>query len=119
MDLSVSQMMQLQRELYGLHRDQWVAREPEFGRDHILYMIEEVGEVISILKKKGNGAVMTDPAVRSAFLEEMSDILMYYTDVLLCYQVSAQELSEAYAKKSARNMGRDYAAEYKELFKNG
>ena len=52
--------------------------EPEYGKDFILYMIEEIGECIAILKKKGSAAIMEDPAVREAFLSEMADVLMYY-----------------------------------------
>ena len=38
-------------------------------------MIEEVGECISIIKKKGDDAIMNDEAVRKAFVEEMGDVL--------------------------------------------
>ncbi len=82
-------------------------------------MVEEIGETIAILKKKGSTEVMQDANVRAAFLEEMSDILMYYTDILLCFHVTPQELAEAYQHKHRRNIGRDYTQEYKELYHNG
>lgn len=116
MDLSISQMMQLQRELFELHKDKWTPMEPEFGKDFILYMIEEVGEVIAILKKKGHTAVMEDEAVRQAFLAEMADVLMYYHDTLLRFQVTPKEISEAYNKKHGYDMKRDYESEYKEQY---
>lgn len=116
MDLSISQLMQMQRELFDLRKDQWNPRDPENGKEHILYMIEEIGETIAILKKKGNGAVMEDAAVRGAFLEELADILMYYTDVLLCYHVTPEEFGSAYLQKHNRNMGRNYSEEYQELY---
>ena len=119
MDLSISQMMRMQKALFEPHKDKWHPMEPKYGRDFILYMIEEVGETIAILIKKGSGAVMEDPEVRAAFLEEMADVLMYYNDVLLRFQVTPEEISEAYAKKHARNMGRDYTQEYEELYHNG
>ncbi len=119
MDLTISHMMQMQRELYERHKDHWNPREPEFGKDHILYMIEEIGETIAILKKKGNKAILENEAVRQAFLEEMADILMYYVDILLCYDVSPEEISLAFTKKHLKNMDRDYTAEYKELYTNG
>ena len=77
MDLSISRMMQLQQALFEQNKDKWSPMEPEYGKDFILYMVEEIGEVIAILKKKGSGAVMEDPAVRAAFLSEMADVLMY------------------------------------------
>lgn len=116
MDLSISQMMQLQRELFEPHKDKWQPMEPQYGRDFILYMIEEVGEVIAILKKKGSSAVMEDPAVRAAFLSEMADVLMYYHDILLRFHVTAEEISEAYAKKHGYDMKRNYDQEYKEKY---
>ncbi len=119
MDISVSQMMHMQKELFELHKDKWSPMEPEYGKDFILYMVEEIGETIAILKKKGSDAVLSDPDVRSAFLEEMADVLMYYNDILLRFHVTPEEISEAYLRKHARNMGRDYTHEYEELYHNG
>ena len=116
MDLSISQMMQLQKELFEPHKDTWHPMEPEYGKDFILYMIEEVGEAIAILKKKGSAAVMEDPAVRDAFLSEMADVLMYYHDILLRFHVTPEEISEAYARKHGIDMQRDYDSEYKEKY---
>lgn len=116
MDLSISQMMQLQRELFELHKDKWTPMEPEFGKDFILYMIEEVGEAIAVIKKKGSAAIMEDPAVRQAFLAEMADVLMYYHDTLLRFHVTPEEISEAYAKKHGYDMQRNYDSEYKEKY---
>ncbi len=118
MDLSISQLMDLQRQQYEHHKDRWNPREPEFGRDHILYMIEEIGEVVAILKKKSTDDVLEDPVVRAAFLEEMSDILMYYMDVLMCFHASPEEISDAFRNKAQRNMGRDYQKEYSRKYTN-
>ena len=114
MDLSVNDMMRMQKALYLLHKNEWSPLEPEYGKDSVLYMVEEVGEVIAILKKKGNDAVISDPQVRQRFLEEMADVLMYYHDVLLRYHVTADEISCAYQDKHLRNMNRDFTREYKE-----
>lgn len=116
MDLSISQMMDLQKELFELHKDKWTPMEPEFGKDFILYMVEEVGEAIAVIKKKGHAAIMEDPAVRGAFLAEMADVLMYYHDILLRFRVTPEEISEAYAKKHSYDMARDYTREYKEKY---
>lgn len=116
MDLSISQMMQMQKELFEPHKDKWHPMEPEYGKDFILYMVEEIGEAIAVIKKKGSSAIMEDSAVREAFLSEMADVLMYYHDVLLRYHVTAEEISEAYAKKHSTDMERDYTKEYKEQY---
>lgn len=116
MDLQLSQLMEMQKSLYEQNKTHWNPREPENGRNHILYMIEEIGEMIAILKKKGDAAPMEDAAVRTAFLEELVDVMMYYTDVLLCFHVTPEEFSEAFVQKHEKNMTRNYQREYKELY---
>ncbi len=116
MDLSISQMMQMQKQLFEPHKDTWPPMKPEYGKDYILFMVEEIGEAIAVLKKKGSDAVMEDPAVRRAFLSEMADILMYYNDVLLRFGVTPTEISEAFIGKHDFDMSRNYAKEYEEKY---
>ena len=40
---------------------------------------------------------------------------MYYMDTLLRYQITPEEISKTYQEKHNRNMGRNYAEEYKKL----
>ena len=119
MDLKISQMMDMQKRLFSLHQLEWPPMEPSQGKTMMLYMVEEMGEAIAVLKKKGDDAVMGDPDVRAAFVEEMADALMYYMETLLRYQVTPEEISESYVRKHSRNMGRDYKQEYEELYHNG
>ncbi len=119
MDLSISQMMQLQKELFEPNSKKWPPMEPEYGKDYVLFLVEEIGEVIAILKKKGSAAIVSDASVRDAFLEEMADVLMYYHDILLRFRVTPEEISQAYIKKHCKNLGRNYTEEYKELYRNG
>lgn len=119
MDLSISQMLSMQRELFERHKDTWSPMAPEYGRDFFLYMVEELGEAIAVIKKKGCGTIMEDREVRDAFLTEMADVLMYYNEILLRFHITPEEISDAYSRKHARNMGRDYTKEYKELYHNG
>ena len=114
MDLSISQMMRMQQELFEPHKDKWHPMEPEYGKDFILYMVEEIGEAIAIIKKKGSTAIMEDEGVRQAFLSEMADVLMYYHDVLLRYHVTPEEISQAFARKHCFDMERDYETEYRD-----
>lgn len=105
-DLRISDMMDMQNALWSLHQKNWAPMEAAYARESLLWMIEEVGESIAIIKKMGDQAIMNDPAVRAHFLEEMSDVLMYFHDVLLRYNVSADEISQAYVAKHARNLTR-------------
>ena len=114
-DIKISDMMQMQQELWELHKDKWSPMEPKFGRNFVLYMVEELGECIAVIKKKGDTAIAEVPAVRAHFVEEMSDVLMYYMDTLLRYGITPEELSEAFIRKHCKNMGRDYDGEYQKL----
>ena len=111
-DLSVSQMLELSYRLWEKHKDTWSPMKPEYGKDFILYMIEEIGEAIAIIKKKGEEQIMDISEVRERFIEELGDVIMYYMDVLNRFHISAEEFSGIYLKKFESNMNRDYKKQY-------
>ena len=106
-DLKFSDIMDMQRQLQKKHIGEWAALTPDYGRNCILWMIEELGEAVSVIKKRGETYIMNDPVIRAAFVEEFVDVLMFMTDAFLCYGINAAELSAAFIKKHTRNMGRD------------
>jgi hypothetical protein len=67
-DLSFSEMLKMQYELWEKHKDTWSPLEPEFARDSLLWMIGEAGEVIDIIKKCGETRIMTDSNVKLALI---------------------------------------------------
>lgn len=66
----------------------------------------EAGEVADIIKKKGDAKIMEDDEVRNHFIEEMCDVMMYFNDVMLCYDIKPKELIDIYRKKHNTNMKR-------------
>ena len=110
-ELTFSEAMTLQDRLLAAHPE-WGERTIDKGRDYLLYIVDELGEVIAILKKQGEARVMDDPAVRAHFLEEVSDVLMYYTEMLMAYQITPGELARAFRDKHQRNLIRDYESEH-------
>ncbi len=107
-DLSISEMKQMQSELYERNKERWGDKEPKHAKSHILYMIEEIGECISIIKKKGINAIMENRDVRDRFLEELSDVEMYYVEILNRLEITPEEISNAYIEKHNINMKRNY-----------
>ena len=105
-DFGVNEMLAMQKSLQDKYRDIWEPISPEVGKNKLLWMIGEIGEVIDIIKKHGGDAVCQDEQLRARLVEEMADVLMYYNDVLLCYGISAAELKSSYADKFAKNMRR-------------
>ena len=105
-DFSLNEMLEMQRTLQEQYKDKWKPINPERGKDQLLWMIGEIGEVIDIIKKHGGEAASQDKELRAQLVEEMADVLMYYNDVLLCYGISAEELKQSYICKFEKNMKR-------------
>jgi NTP pyrophosphatase (non-canonical NTP hydrolase) len=105
-DFGINEMLEMQKALQERYRERWEPLCPHQGKDHLLWMIGEIGEVIDIVKKHGGEAATRDPRLREHLVEELADVLMFYNDVLLCYGISAEELKQSYAKKHERNMNR-------------
>lgn len=84
-DFGVNEMLEMQRALQEKYKDIWKPICPGRGKDQLLWMIGELGEVIDIIKKHGAENACQTEKVREHLVEELADVLMYYTDVLLCY----------------------------------
>ena len=115
-DLSISEMKKMQLELYEENKEKWNDMEPGAAKSHILYMVEEIGECISIIKKKGITAIMENPDVRERFLEEITDVQNYYIEVLNRLNITSEEFSKAYIEKHNTNMKRNYEKDNKEKY---
>ena len=87
----------------------WIrSRDPEHGAYSLLWSIDELGEAISIIKKKGEDGIMHNPAVREHFVEEVADHLMYIFDMMECFGITAEEFTDVYVRKFERNLGRNW-----------
>ena len=94
----------MQRTLQEKYKERWEGISPDVGKNKLLWMIGEVGEVIDIVKKHGCQHACSDQTLRAALTEELADVLMYYNDVLLCFGITPEELKSAYTDKFRRNM---------------
>ena len=105
-DFSMNEMQEMQKQLQEKYKDQWGGLSPEIGKNQLLWMIGEIGEVIDIVKKNGSEKACTDENLRKDLVEEMADVLMYYNDIMLCYGITADELKQSYTRKFEKNMKR-------------
>lgn len=105
-DFSINEMQEMQKALQEKYKDKWEGISPEIGKNKLLWMIGEIGEVIDIVKQNGGTKASTDESLRKDLVEELADVLMYYNDVLLCYGISAEELKKIYTEKFEKNMKR-------------
>lgn len=105
-DFGINEMLDMQRALQEKYKDKWEGISPEVGKNKLLWMIGEAGEVIDIIKKHGDQAACGQSELREHLVEELADVLMYFNDVLLCYGITADELKRVYTDKFRRNMTR-------------
>jgi len=112
MSLSIQQLLDIQSALQEKYKGIWEGDSPETAQHHLLYAVEEIGEVSAILKKRGPRAVAENADIRARFCEEMADVFMYLSDVLLCCSATAEEFEAAYRKKAEKNLKRDFVSEH-------
>lgn len=107
MDGKISQFLKMQHDL-AVEKG-WISdRTPEKAPFSILWSIDELGEAIAIIKKKGADGIMNNESVRGHFVEELTDTFMYLFDMMESYGITADEFTRAYVKKYERNMGRSW-----------
>ena len=115
-DLKISELKEMQFKLYEVNKEKWNDMEPKYAKDHMLYMIEEIGECIAIIKKKKIDSIMNDEKVRNRFIEEMCDVMMYYIEVLNRLEISAEDFSKSYIEKHHINLNRNFEEERKQIY---
>lgn len=64
-DFGMNEMQEMQKKLQDQYKDRWEPISPETGKNKLLWMIGEVGEVIDIVKKHGGVKASADAGLRS------------------------------------------------------
>ena len=105
-DFGFEEMRRMQIRLQEKYQDKWEPVTPQTGRNKLLWLMIELGEVADIIKKEGDRKIVEEKKTRRHFIEEMADVLMYFNDVMLCYDISVEELKKIYCEKQERNMER-------------
>ena len=105
-EFTINEMKEMQKILQEKYKDKWEGISAEVGQNKLLWMVGEIGEVIDILKKNGDLKAYHDARIRKDLVEELADVLMYYNDVLLCFDISLGQLRQVYIEKFQRNMKR-------------
>lgn len=105
-DFGFWEMQEMQRRLQQQYREIWEPLSPRMARNQMLWMMVELGEAADIIKKEGDRRIVEDADTRAHFVEELADALMYYNDIMLCYDISVDELKKTYLEKHQRNMHR-------------
>lgn len=106
-DCTISDFLKMQHDL-AVEKGWIYDRNPEGGPFSLLWSMDELGEAIAIIKKKGTDGIMNTPAVREHFVEEVADHFMYMFDMMECFGITGEEFTDAYLKKWEHNIGRSW-----------
>lgn len=112
--IDINEQLVYSKQLWEKHKDSWLPMSPEYGKEFILFMIEEIGEVIALIKKKGEDEIVNDLETRRRFVEEMCDVMMYHTDILNRFRITAEEYSTVYRAKYNKNMTRNFKKDHQD-----
>ncbi len=104
--ISIERMLEIQEELYQKYGADWIPKTPENGHYSLLWAMGEMGEIVDIIKNRGHAKIMNDASVRHDFVKELVDVMMYMSDLMTCFEISAEEFSKVYEEKHAFNMKR-------------
>ena len=66
-DFSILEMQEMQKALQEKYKDKWEPIGPETGKNKLLWMIGEIGEVADIVKKNGGTKASSDPSLRPGY----------------------------------------------------
>ncbi len=105
-DFGFVEMQKMQSELQEKYRGLWEPVVPQTGKNKLLWMMIEVGEAADIIKKDGAEKIVDNEETRRHFIEELADVMMYFNDIMSCFDISVEELKQIYRMKHNKNMER-------------
>ena len=107
-DYSISDFLKMQLTL--AQEKGWMKdRTPDYAPLSLLWSIDEMGEAIAIIKKKGADGIMNNENVRAHFVEEIADTFMYIFDMMTAYGIDGEEFTKAFVQKYEHNLGRSWS----------
>ena len=74
-DFTINEMQEMQKALQEKYKDKWEPICAEVGKNKLLWMIGEVGEVIDLVKKHGGTEACTDEKLRKEHSLKMQQLI--------------------------------------------
>lgn len=101
-DFTINEMQDMQRKLQDKYKEKWESIGPETGKNKLLWMIGEIGEVIDIVKKNGGTKACSDAKLRNGL---MQDAMREYTDgVDITYEINLAKDYAGYMVEQITNV---------------
>lgn len=73
-EFTINEMKEMQKTLQKKYKDKWESVSAEVGKNKLLWMVGEIGEVIDIVKKHGGLKASQDEDLRKDLIEELADV---------------------------------------------
>ena len=70
-EFTINEMKKIQETLQEKYKDKWEGISSKVGKNKLLWMIGEIGEVIDIVKKHGGDKASSDETLRKELIEEL------------------------------------------------
>ena len=110
-DFGINEMQEMQKALQEKYKDKWEGISPEIGKNKLLWMIGEIGEVIDIIKKNGGEKACKDEALRKDLIEEMADVQVMLDQFRLSkpdWRCQIDSIKQAKVRRQIERMSNDY-----------
>ena len=99
--LDIGEMLEHQKNL-----PREVPLKPEAGVRAALCANNVMCRLNDYIKKMGHEAILNDAVVRDDFVDDFCDVLMHLNDILVCYNITPEEVTKEYREKNDYNMVR-------------
>ena len=111
----LAELFDLQAKLQVLHgynfKTMQIEEKEKLTKDMVLYLLEEVHELLRETNFKTHKKVRK-PVDPENIKEELADIAAFYFNLALIWDVTAEQLIEAFKKKNDKNVARVKSQDY-------
>jgi len=105
----LNQIFEMQAKLQKLHNhnfnDMSLKDKEQYSKDMILYLLDEVHELLREINFKSYKKVKKDINIDNIH-EELADIGAFFNNLCLCWGVSPDSYFKAYKNKNQKNIAR-------------
>lgn len=113
--MNLYKIFELQKKLQSLHGHNFetmdIQAKEQYTKDMVLYLLEETHELLRETNFKTYKKVRK-PIVKEKIEEELIDMLCFYTNLCIVWDVNVDDLMRVYEKKNQINIERVTSTEY-------
>ena len=109
-NFGINEMQEMQKALRDKYKDRWGELTPEVGKNQLLWMVGEIGEVIDIVKKHLAQGHELD---KDRILGELGDIAWYLAEAATALDMDLEDVLQANIDKLKKRRERQKRQKYR------